>query len=66
MPKVIKIIRRSSGLIENICEHGVGHPNKELTPPEFYYGVHGCDDCCAHPDFRPTKEQVAAFKKENK
>ena len=27
---------RSNGLIEAICDHGVGHHN----------GVHGCDGCC--------------------
>jgi hypothetical protein len=28
---------RSNGLIEVICQHGIGHHN----------GIHGCDGCCA-------------------
>ena len=27
---------RSNGLVEAICEHGIGH----------HRGVHGCDKCC--------------------
>lgn len=50
-------IRRSSGLIEHICEHGVGHPAigsvqfMELNGAEMM-GVHGCDGCCHTPEWR--------------
>lgn len=38
---------RSSGLVEDTCSHGVGHPNKEsLKEMDSIYGVHGCDGCC--------------------
>ena len=47
-------IRRSSGLIEHICKHGVGHPAAasvhflELQGIELM-GIHGCDSCCHDP-----------------
>jgi hypothetical protein len=40
---------RLSGLIEDICEHGVGHPNRKWlsdNPDKSYLGIHGCDGCC--------------------
>lgn len=42
---------RISGLVEDICEHGIGHPNREFLDkhPEMAkkgYGIHGCDGCC--------------------
>ena len=42
---------RQSGLVEDICEHGVGHPNRhwiaEHDPDgKRALGVHGCDGCC--------------------
>jgi len=49
------IVRRDSfarGLIEAICEHGVGHPipesvehMKRVTKQETW-AIHGCDGCC--------------------
>ena len=46
-------IIRMSGLVEDICEHGVGHPNMDWLAkhdPEGkkMFGVHGCDGCCMH------------------
>lgn len=42
--------RGDRGIMERICEHGVGHPD-----PDDYRiytgadaGVHGCDGCCGH------------------
>lgn len=43
------------GMIEDICEHGVGHPNHEWYQEMLKihgkeegegYGIHGCDGCC--------------------
>jgi hypothetical protein len=39
------------GLLEDICEHGIGHPNiywlDEHDPQGLkMMGVHGCDGCC--------------------
>lgn len=43
---------RASGLVEDICKHGVGHPNvhwlKKHDPDgKRCFGVHGCDGCCS-------------------
>ena len=49
--------RNDRGLMERICEHGVGHPDpddlaykKAVIPnyEDYEFGVHGCDGCC-HP-----------------
>lgn len=46
-----KTIRRETGLIEHICEHGVGHPAHgsvhwmKLNGSDGF-GSHGCDGCC--------------------
>ena len=40
---------RETGLLEDVCEHGVGHPNKDFLEKEGLpgaWGVHGCDGCC--------------------
>lgn len=36
------------GQIEDICCHGIGHPNKYWlqTYPSPHNGIHGCDGCC--------------------
>lgn len=42
-------LTRSSGLVEDVCEHGVGHPNKEWLakhPHRQAMDIHGCDGCC--------------------
>ena len=53
-------IRRGTGLIEHVCEHGIGHPNgasilrMTLLGPEGAKGswdIHGCDGCCSRRDF---------------
>ncbi len=64
-----RTIRRETGLVEHLCEHGVGHPNRgsalwlaEEYPEEGYdlddcYGarlIHGCDRCCGRDDFPGT------------
>lgn len=59
--------RRETGLVEHVCEHGVGHPNhgSALWLAEIhnagdvageYEGwlVHGCDGCCKRGDFPGT------------
>lgn len=52
-------LRRSSGLLEHVCEHGVGHPDYESAKEVAkHYGhdigawlIHGCDGCCKRNDF---------------
>lgn len=41
-------ITRETGLVEDVCEHGVGHPNLEyLKSHKGANGIHGCDGCCS-------------------
>jgi len=47
----VKQIVRASGLVEDICKHGIGHPNiswLKIHDPdgERGLGIHGCDGCC--------------------
>lgn len=44
----VQQITRLGGLVEDICEHGVGHPNKEYLKQHKQQGcgIHGCDGCC--------------------
>lgn len=52
MPEwAVKQTVRENGLVEDICKHGVGHPNKEWLDDhdptgELGFWVHGCDGCC--------------------
>lgn len=50
--------RGDRGIMERICEHGVGHPD-----PDDYRvytgaddGVHGCDGCCVAIDFSDSED----------
>jgi hypothetical protein len=40
---------RMSGLVEDICVHGVGHPNEQWIAehPGSDRLIHGCDGCCS-------------------
>lgn len=48
---------RASGLVENICCHGVGHPHP-ASVAEFEkmgimsMGYHGCDLCCCDEEIK--------------
>lgn len=39
---------RQSGIVENICEHGVGHPHRDWLRQVGNSGDerHLCDSCC--------------------
>jgi len=43
-----KLILRSDGRVEQICEHGVGHPvgTAGVRWDPAWMGVHGCCGCC--------------------
>lgn len=56
MPTIKQTIMRTNGLVEDICEHGIGHPNKAKTKANFYYAIHGCDGCCSKWGKAPMKE----------
>lgn len=65
--------RSDRGLMERVCEHGIGHPDPDdlafkrrtMDPRDYTnhaYGVHGCDTCCmkvAHPDMYIDGEVVS-------
>ena len=50
-------LRRASGLVEWVCQHGVGHPDNdsvdrmEKRAPNGCWHIHGCDGCCRREDF---------------
>jgi len=54
-----RTIRRETGLVENICEHGIGHPaygsalyqDAIRGDEDGAWGVHGCDGCCQDPEW---------------
>lgn len=40
-----------NGLVEDICKHGIGHPNKDWlkihdSNSDLCYSIHGCCGCC--------------------
>lgn len=43
--------RPDRGIMERMCEHGIGHPDPDdPTIIKFKYeGIHGCDMCCHDP-----------------
>jgi len=45
---------RETGLLEDTCRHGVGHPNLEWIDDKAigrdWLKIHGCDGCCYMPD----------------
>lgn len=48
----VRQLLRASGLVEDVCEHGCGHPNvaclQEIDPEgKTILGYHGCDGCCS-------------------
>ena len=56
-PWAVKQIVRASGLVEDICEHNLGHPNREYIERhdpdgELGLGIHGCDGCCFDEEIR--------------
>lgn len=60
-------ILRSSTLIEDQCQHGVGHPNPDSAAflnwrdGSHSWGVHGCDGCCGAYEPKPAVEPEGEF-----
>lgn len=53
----VQTIHRETGLVEHICEHGVGHPAAASVHWLKIHGfdgyeVHGCDGCCQSAEWR--------------
>lgn len=43
--------RSDKGVMERICEHGIGHPDPDCAAHNIRMGnetlnIHGCDGCC--------------------
>lgn len=61
----IQQIRRASGLIEDICNCGVGHPNRAFLDTvkdakrREVLSVHGCCGCCFQGS--PTKTEKKTY-----
>ncbi len=55
--------RGDLGLMERLCEHGIGHPDpdslahirREGGDPEEGFGIHACDGCCRATAGRTTE-----------
>lgn len=49
--------RSDRGIIERICDHGVGHPDPDDHSVMLGVdsGSHGCDGCCANPPVATEK-----------
>ena len=60
----VRQVVRTSGLVENVCKHGVGHPHpasvKEFEDRGILsMGVHGCDGCCWDDETKQrSREQI--------
>jgi hypothetical protein len=57
----VQQITRESGLIEDVCKCGTGHPNLQWleeydSDGKLGFGIHGCCGCC-------SKEMKKAIKK---
>lgn len=55
----VKQITRENGVVEDICKHGIGHPNLDWLNiydknGKHCYGIHGCDGCCNENTHRKT------------
>lgn len=75
-----KLNLRSSGLMERICPHGIGHPDpdsvayfRRVDPETKWLSVHGCDGCCTSSEkhvkvlcelLRSLKVQLSAIKRQ--
>ncbi len=62
--KPIQAIRRASGLIEYICDCGVGHPHPDSVKnfkkyfPNRVPTIHGCCGCCSSEDFFKERMEI--------
>lgn len=44
--------RSDNGMMERVCEHGIGHPDPDYVKymarqGNNWAGTHGCDGCCS-------------------
>jgi len=50
--------RADRGIMERICEHGIGHPDPDDTNLDT---THGCDGCCRVNGERPDGGRIIPF-----
>lgn len=67
----VQQVLRSSGLVEDVCTHGVGHPNRTWLvandpADKRALGVHGCDGCCLDLETPENPEPVEGPKPKRK
>lgn len=58
-----KQLIRASGLVEDVCVHGVGHPNQEWlrkhdAQGKRGFGIHGCCGCCVKNQLSQAQERL--------
>lgn len=49
-------LTRRDGRVEDVCKHGVGHPNLDWLgahPDMIWASFHGCDGCCSPMPSQP-------------
>jgi hypothetical protein len=59
---------RASGLVEWVCEHGVGHPDRRSAQEladKYKHDVdtwltHSCDGCCTRKDFPGNEDSCCS------
>lgn len=49
-----QVFRDDTGLMERVCNHGIGHPDPDglhyfRALGMDYMSIHGCDGCCRPP-----------------
>lgn len=45
-----QVWRADRGIMERVCEHGVGHPDFDQIMKCDEDWIHGCDSCCTPPN----------------
>lgn len=51
--------RSDRGIMERMCQHGIGHPDPDDPAMKFSYErIHGCDMCCHDPRKDVVEEEI--------
>jgi hypothetical protein len=55
---------RETGLVEDVCKHGIGHPNEEFLEGlsvmrRNNFRIHGCCGCCCD-DMTKIKQPIVS------
>jgi hypothetical protein len=56
MRSFVQVWRSDIGIMERVCEHGIGHPDPDSPWEEGAdEWIHGCDGCCQQDDVETSK-----------